>query len=270
MKYLTTYTNFLNELIKTDFTNDVLLAKNYSSQNIDGWWYSEKLDGVRAYWDGTRLLSRTGNIFEAPEWFTQDFPKDHLDGELYLGRDRFDEVSGLVRRSNSGDKWKNVKFMVFDSPDEKSPFEKRVSRYTTLCKKSKYLIPVKQAKVLNTDHLYSILSEIESKKGEGVMLRQPGSKYERVRSSILLKVKTFHDMEATVIGYSSGKGKYSGMTGALICELDNGIQFNLSGMTDELRKNPPKIDSRITFKYKEFSKNGKPKMAYFLKMYALT
>src|SRR5215218_9562054 len=37
----------------------LLLAETWDGQaDPAGWWLSEKLDGVRAYWDGTRFLSR--------------------------------------------------------------------------------------------------------------------------------------------------------------------------------------------------------------------
>ena len=42
---------------------------------------------------------------------------------------------------------------------------------------------------------------ILEKKGEGMMIKAPGSPYERKRSNFLLKVKKFDDHEATVIGY---------------------------------------------------------------------
>ena len=49
----------------------LLLAESWSPEtNPSGWWLSEKLDGVRAYWDGTQFLSRNGNRYVAPEWFT--------------------------------------------------------------------------------------------------------------------------------------------------------------------------------------------------------
>jgi len=30
---------------------------------------SEKLDGVRAFWNGNDFYSRAGNKFNAPDWF---------------------------------------------------------------------------------------------------------------------------------------------------------------------------------------------------------
>ncbi len=54
------------------------------------------------------------------------------------------------------------------------------------------------------------------------MLRDPESYYQKERSKTLLKVKVFLDDEATVIGYSDGKGLRLGI-GALIVENDKGV-----------------------------------------------
>src|SRR5688572_11267334 len=68
----------------------VLLAHVWENDtDLSGWWMSEKLDGVRAYWDGRRFLSRLGNSYNAPEWFTKGLPETPLDGELWVGRKRF-------------------------------------------------------------------------------------------------------------------------------------------------------------------------------------
>ena len=76
----------------------LMLAKVYESGvDLADYWVSEKLDGVRAYWNGSRLLSRNGNVFPAPDWFVADFPKVPLDGELWGGRGTFDAASAADR-----------------------------------------------------------------------------------------------------------------------------------------------------------------------------
>ena len=267
ISYIQIYEIYLNELLKQDSQINVMLAKNWEEQDIIRWYFSEKLDGVRAYWNGINLISKNGNIFECPEWFTKDFPKYHLDGELYIGRNMFDVTSGIVRKKNSNE-WHRIKYMIFDSPDEHDLVEKRFKRYTEFCKKyKKHCIPVKHNIIKSIEDLYKILAEIEKQKGEGIMAIKPHSKYENKRSNLLLKIKTFHDMEATVIGYVPGKDRFKNTTGSLICKLDNGIEFQLSGMDTETRLHPPAINSRIMFKYKEITKNGKPRFASYLRLY---
>ena len=82
------------------------------------------------------------------------------------------------------------------------------------------------------------------------MLREPNSLYENKRSKNLQKVKTFYDDEAEIIGYTQGSGKYTGHVGALRVKNGKGIEFEVgSGLTDEMRKNPPDIGLKITYKY---------------------
>src|SRR5580658_1746325 len=58
----------------------VLLAERWDNQtDLTGWWMSEKLDGVRAYWDGKQFLSRQGNLYHAPDWFVAGLPDVALD-----------------------------------------------------------------------------------------------------------------------------------------------------------------------------------------------
>ena len=77
--------------------NLFLLNVYTDDANVSGWYMSEKLDGVRAYWDGEHLISRNGHQFCVPKFFTKDFPKFKLDGELWSKRASFDRISSLVR-----------------------------------------------------------------------------------------------------------------------------------------------------------------------------
>lgn len=65
---------------------------------VNDYLVSEKLDGVRAYWNGTNLVSRKGNMFHSPEWFTASFPSQELDGELWISRGTFEKVVSTVRK----------------------------------------------------------------------------------------------------------------------------------------------------------------------------
>src|SRR5688572_1079238 len=59
----------------------LLLAHSWDNdRDLGGWWMSEKLDGVRAYWDGRRFISRLGNPYVAPDWFVAGLPAVPLDG----------------------------------------------------------------------------------------------------------------------------------------------------------------------------------------------
>jgi len=94
--------------------------------NLEDYWVSEKLDGVRAYWDGEKLWSRGGHVYAAPHWFTAQFPRHPLDGELWSGRGRFAELSGVVRKGQPVDEeWRQVRFHVFDLPVPEKVFERK-------------------------------------------------------------------------------------------------------------------------------------------------
>eukprot|EP00466_Bigelowiella_natans_P003468 jgi/Bigna1/53702/estExt_Genewise1Plus.C_230052 len=246
----------------------VLLAKKWKGENVSGWWMSEKLDGIRAYWDGSQFLSRNGNKFHAPSWFTEGLPTDlHLDGELFGGRNEFQATSGIVKSFAAGERWKKLTYEVFDAPSLDLPFEKRLERVKTQAEKklNAYIRVVQHTLCEGKEHVETELDKLTKDGAEGLMLRKPGSKYVRSRSTTLLKVKTFQDCEAVVVGYNKGKGKYDGQAGSLDARLDNGIQFNVgSGMSDEQRRNPPPIGSIITVKFFEYTKDGKPRFPTFV------
>ena len=217
----------------------LLLAERWASDSdLSGWWMSEKLDGVRAYWDGKQFLSRQGNLYHAPDWFIAGLPNVPLDGELWIDRKKFQRTTSIVRRQDKSDHWKEVSFVVFDAPAMPALFEERLAFVADHLKR--HALP--QARALDhqlcksIDHLRQELARIEALGGEGLMLRQPRSSYEIGRSTTLLKVKSFHDAEARVLGHLEGKGKHKGRLGALEVVLPDGTRFSVgTGFSDAER-----------------------------------
>lgn len=246
----------------------VLLAHKWEGDvDLTGWWLSEKLDGVRAYWDGTRFMSRLGNAFFAPEWFTSTLPKHPLDGELWLARQEFQKCVSIVRRQDAGEQWKQLRYIIFDAPHLEAPFEDRIAFMMEHFGEGRhpYARALEQVVCNGTDHLRAELARVEALGGEGLMLRQPGSKYESGRSSTLLKVKTFHDAEAQVVDHEPGKGKHKGRLGALVCVMDSGVRFNVgTGFTDAEREDPPQIGEIVTYRYQELTKDGVPRFPTYV------
>src|SRR5262249_33067155 len=240
-----------------------LLAERWdNATDPGGWWMSEKLDGVRAYWDGEQFLSRQGNKYHAPDWFIAGLPEVPLDGELWLGRKKFQRAVSIARRQDRSEHWRELRFVVFDAPAQTAVFEDRVAFLKDLFARTKFefaeVLPHDLCKGL--DHLRSELTRIESLGGEGLMLREPRSKYAAGRSTTLLKVKTFHDAEATVIRHEAGAGRHKGRLGALFVELSDGTRFKVgTGFSDAERENPPPVGSIITFRYQELSDGGVPR-----------
>ncbi len=226
---------------------------------------SEKLDGVRGYWDGKHLMSRGGKIIHAPKWFTKDYPPFPIDGELWSKRGDFDFISSTMRDKTPDDKkWRKITHNIFEVPNTKGNLFQRLSKVEQYKNSIIKIIP--QIPVKNRANMKKFLKEIEAKGGEGVVVRDPNAPYIAKRTSKALKVKSFFDTECKVTGYKSGQGKFKGMMGSLICKLDDNTTFNIgSGFSVRQRKNPPKIGSIITFKYKEFTKCGKPRFSVFLR-----
>jgi len=246
----------------------VLLAEAWDGiTEITNWWISEKLDGVRAYWDGTQFLSRLGNVFAAPKWFTDGLPNVPLDGELWLERKQFQKTVSIVRRKDQSDHWRQIQFVVFDAPQLAEPFETRVEfvRETLERTRLEHAIAHEHARCRGIPHLREELQRVEALGGEGLMLRQPGSRYVVGRSSTLLKVKTFVDAEARVVGHLPGAGRHKGRLGALQVMLPDGTEFSVgTGFTDAQRESPPAIGSLITFRYQELSDGGVPRFPSYV------
>jgi DNA ligase-1 len=249
---------------------DILLAQIYQ-QGIDVTQYlvSEKLDGVRAVWDGKQLKSRKGNVINAPAWFVKDLPNTPLDGELWLARGQFDALSGAVRKDNPVEaEWRGISYQIFELPNATGTYETRAKRIVDIVKKANLpqLKAVAQFRVKNEAELNKKLKNIVANGGEGLMLHRADAEYITGRSDVLLKLKLLLDAEATVVAHIEGKGKYVGLLGALLVQTPEGIRFKLgTGFTDAQRANPPKIGSLVTYTYRDKTLNGKPKFASFLR-----
>ena len=243
-----------------------LFLLNTYKEGIDvkGWYMSEKLDGVRAYWDGEKLMSRGGKVLGAPAFFTKGFPSFKLDGELWSKRGDFENISSIVNSLDAGERWKALTYHIFEVPDAKGNLLQRLSKV----KETKYLKLIKQIKVKNKEHLEKFLNSVVKKGAEGVVVRDATLPYYTGRDNNALKVKRYMDAECKVLSYNTGSGKYKGLLGSINCELDNKKIIKIgSGFSDKQRKDPPKIGSFITFKYYGLTSKGKPRFAVFLREY---
>ena len=246
----------------------LLLAESWDfTTDPTGWWLSEKLDGVRAFWDGKQFLSRLGNLFHAPDWFVAGLPNVPLDGELWLGRKMFQRAVSIVRRQDKSELWKDISYVVFDAPGLDKSFEARLKFVSESLNQNRQLYAKPHEHILckGVDHLKQELARLEALGGEGLMLRRAGSRYESGRSSTLLKVKSFHDAEARVLKHQEGAGRHKGRLGALLVELPDGTTFSVgTGFSDAERENPPPIGSTITFRYQELSEAGVPRFPSYI------
>ena len=236
---------------------------------VNKYLVSEKYDGVRALWDGSVLRFRSGNVVNAPRWFLSKLPTTPLDGELWIGRGKFDQLSGIVRKASPVDEeWRQVSYMIFEQPMGAGSFEERVGRIQRIVASANFapLKAVEHFRVGNRAALNAKLKEIVDGGGEGLMLHLATAPFTTGRSDVLLKLKPLADAEAVVLRQIPGEGKFAGMLGALEVKTPEGIVFRLgTGFSDAVRKNPPAIGATVTYRYRDLTKNGVPRFASFLR-----
>jgi DNA ligase-1 len=249
-----------------------LLLAHEAAPGVDpaGWLVSEKLDGVRAAWDGQRLRFRSGRQVRAPAWFVSRLPRTPLDGELWLGRGRFDELSGLVRRDAPDDTaWRAVRYMVFELPGAPGTFAERAAQLERLAAAAAVpsLQAVAQQAIADRGALIQLLDTVVAQGGEGLMLHRADAPYVTGRNPALLKLKRLHDAEAVVLAHLPGHGRHAGRLGALRVRSDDGVVFDLgTGLSDADREDPPPLGSRVTFAYRGRTPQGVPRFASFLRI----
>lgn len=238
--------------------------------DINQYWLSEKLDGMRGYWNGTHLLTRQGNIIHSPKWFTKNWPMNAMDGELWIKRGYFQQTLSCIRKKQVNEHcWRSVRFMLFDLPKHSGTFTQRIASMKKLTKKvnSPYLSMIEQFKVSTIEKLHKKLNEIAKNNGEGLMLHYSNARYHIGRTANIMKLKKHDDAEAIVIAHIEGKGKYIGMLGAIQVKTTEGIIFKIgSGFSDKERHEPPTIGSLITFKYNGKTQAGIPRFARFFRV----
>ncbi|MCB1734312.1 MAG: DNA ligase [Gammaproteobacteria bacterium] len=232
-----------------------------------GWLISEKLDGIRAYWDGRNLRSRSGNTFAVPAWFTAPLPPFELDGELWTERNDFQRIASLVTRDQAHDGWRAIGYHIFEVPNATGGLMARLQRVRDWLSQTPvgHLHVIPQTPCLGAEHLKRVWDEVVAKGGEGLVLRNPSAPYTTGRSKDALKLKRFDDMEAVVIGHKPGQGRLSGRLGALLVELPDGQRLHVgTGFSDAERTHPPAIGSTVTFKHQGFTDRGLPRFPVFL------
>lgn len=247
-----------------------MLPQVYTVQTeVSGWLMSEKLDGLRGYWDGKQLLSKNGIQLSPPDEFIRDLPPFPLEGELWGGRNSFELTVSIVKQQQPHAGWLRLKFAIFDVPEASGGFTERIdlARRWFDTHPSEYAFVIPQTQVRDREHLLEELQRIEQFGGEGLIVRKPEALYYAGRSTEILKVKNYQDAEATVVAHLPGNGRNQGRLGALLVKLDDGRKFKIgSGFSDAEREVPPPLGAVITFKYYGTYPSGIPKFPTFLRV----
>jgi len=248
---------------------ELFLLKTYDdSRDVVGWVMSEKLDGIRGFWNGRELLTRSGKKINAPAWFTQNYPPFSIDGELWTKRGDFENISSIVRTKDSGDRWKKITHQIFEVPNQQGGLLERLSVLKAYLNTDPivHLQILKQTSIDSKQQLKQFLAQVTDQKGEGVVVRNPNTLYKTGRLPSALKVKKYFDTECTVLKILPGKGKYKAVMGSVLCQTSTGKELRIgSGFKDKDRESPPAIGSEITFKYYGFTKKGKFKYPVYLR-----
>ena len=249
---------------------ELMLPQVYSEQvDVSGWLISEKLDGVRGYWDGKQLLSKSGNLFFPPAAFIQGLPPFPVEGELWGGRGTFEKTVSIVKQQQPHDGWLQLRFAIFDVPQAPGGFTARLARVNDWfsAHPPAYAFVLPQLRVLDQAHLQHELQRIEALAGEGLIVRSPDALYAAGRSAEILKVKNYQDAEAKVVAHLPGQGRNEGRLGSLLVRLADGTQFKLgSGFSDAVRESPPSIGAVVTFKFYGRYPSGIPKFPSFVRI----
>lgn len=233
-----------------------------------GWLVSEKLDGVRALWDGAQLRFRSGRLIAAPAWFLAALPPAALDGELWAGRGRFDEASATVRREQPQDgEWRALRYAVFDQPRTPGPFAERALRLANVLRgAAPFVAALPQETLPDAAALQRRLDAVLRAGGEGLVLHRADALWLPGRQGALRKLKAVHDAEAEVVGHEPGRGRHVGRLGALRVKLPDGRLLRIgTGFSDAQRDAPPPIGSVVTYTYRGRTASGLPRFASFLR-----
>jgi DNA ligase 1 len=247
------------------------LASPYlGTETLTDYWVSEKYDGIRGYWDGHQLLSRSGKALNPPAWFVQGWPSSPFEGELWAGLGQFEQAASVIQQKKAPDnEWQAMRFMVFDSPTPSQPFTERITLYKGVVQQigKPWVQAVPQNPIQSHTALKNLLQKTVQAGGEGLVLHRGNSVYQSGRNGDVLKVKLYEDAEAKVVGHEAGQGKHAQRTGALWIETPQGLRFKLgTGLSDAQRENPPALDQWVTYRYRGLTDKGVPRFASFVRI----
>ena len=247
------------------------LANPYlGTETLTNYWVSEKYDGIRGYWDGHQLLTRSGKALNPPAWFVQGWPSSPFEGELWAGLGQFEQTASVIQQKKAPDnEWRAMRFMVFDAPTPNKPFTERISLYKGVVKQigKPWVQAVPQNQVQSHPALKTLLQKTVQAGGEGLVLHRGNSVYQSGRNGDVLKVKPHEDAEAKVVGHEAGQGKHARRTGALWVETPQGLRFKLgTGLSDAQRENPPALGQWVTYRYRGLTDKGVPRFASFVRI----
>jgi len=231
-------------------------------------WVSEKMDGMRCYYDGEKFWSRLGNeIMALPEWrenldrrLRQEFGRIvQLDMELYCYDSHRQDLMSIVKRKNPDFRWLSVVPRVFEFPNWTEIFDNKVKNLNSLNKRlsDNHF----EQRLMNFQEMTTFLEEVFSRGGEGIVLRVPKTFYENKRSNLLLRVKDKMFATSKIVTIIPGEGKHASRIGAI--NLEDGACCG-TGRGSDWRE-ILKVGDVVEYQYMGKSKAGVPYHCSFLR-----
>ena len=181
-------------------------------------------------------------------------------------RRSFDALSATDTRTEPvAAAWRRINYRVFELPAGEGRFEQRADKLKTLA--SDIVVPVEQQRFHSNAELRARLKQVVDAGGEGLMLHRADAPLASGRSDLLLKLKPLADAEAIDVGHEPGKGRFKGQLGALELQTPEGLRFKLgTGFTDAQRRSPPPVGATVTYRYRDLTPAGKPRVASFVRV----
>lgn len=208
----------------------VMRAKLYDEKRVEFPCYvSPKLDGIRCIFKNGKCYFRSGKQIEGVDHIA-DYIRQlgafglELDGELLIPNLSFEDSSGQIRSNNPTP---DAKFFIFDAPHPSRTLYERL-RYITETTPDASIIPVLHKVVDSHDEIMQEYSECRILGYEGLIIKDPGSKYLDSRSYAWMKLKNISSADLPVTGFFEGTGKYEGSLGGIICDF-NGVSVKVGG-----------------------------------------
>lgn len=167
-----------------DETN-TMHGRDWSDQDLTGWWLCEKLHGCRAYWDGSLMWSRGGCIVDVPKHWKTSLPQIALDGEIWAGYGQF---KAALRATNYGRFSADTRFMVFDA-DIPGAFGRRYAEAQRAVSGLSFAAAVPHSVCGSTREAFAAMQRFQRAGGEGAVARAPATAYAPGRTWEILKLK---------------------------------------------------------------------------------
>lgn len=269
-------------------------AKNLDNNDPRGCYISEKLDGYRIRWDRSHMRLSGGDPVLIPEWLFKVLPREYcLDGEVWMGYGEFESMGFLRSQVMNEAAWLKSKYCVFNIPIQGTRWKdnfKMLREIVEDCKCRWYrirkeyglnipcpIVLVEQKRCKSKEQMMEMYQDILNQGGEGLMCVDPNMEYQPGKRIGMWKVKPLHDAEAKIIGYnicSTNRKKLGGFQVEAIGDglVPRGTVFDIA--CDFMHENSRmqsnwnykrgkhdiyKIGDKVTYKFMEVQKSGKPR-----------